>query len=310
MSHDQISGQTAENFNRAKKRAAFGEIFSLLNPEKNHLLSFHDIRELIKPKAEFYRGLKTVPLDRIVGSEGRYHDFNRTFLPRREHLRLRWQSIDEAALQDKILPPIKLFQIGDIYFVRDGNHRVSVARTRGQIDIDAEITELTTEIPLEPNLKISQVRNKVIAFELNRIIERAGLGDSVDFDRIRFTTPGRYEEILRHILGHRDYLQRKGEKVSIKKAARSWFESIYLPAVAIIKRRNLVDRFPGRTEADLYVWAIKHWNALREDEEPSLAEMVTPPKKPCGLGGILCRWGRLLKGRWFPRGGPGDRGFA
>ena len=295
MANDQMTGQTTENFNRAKKKATFGEIFSLLNPEKNDLLSFHDIRELIKPRAEFYRGLKTVPLDRIVGSEGRYHDFNRAFLPRREHLRLRWQSIDEAALQDKILPPIKLFQIGDIYFVRDGNHRVSVARSRGQIDIDAEITELTTEIPLEPNLKISEVRSKVIAFELKRIIDRAGLGDGVDFDRIRFTTPGRYEEILRHILGHRDYLQRRGEKVGIEKAARSWFEGIYLPAVAIINRQNLVDKFPGRTEADLYVWTVKHWEVLGEDYGPSPAQKMGRVKKFRGLEGVFVRLGRILK---------------
>lgn len=297
MDQDRFSGLTNENFNRAKKRASFGEIFSLLNPEKNDLLSFHDIRELIKPKAEFYRGLQTVPLDKIVGSEGRYNDFNRTFLPRREHLRRRWQSIDEAAIKDVILPPIKLFQIGDIYFVRDGNHRVSVARTRGQVDIDAEITELTTEIPLDPDLKISDLRSRVIAFELNRIIERAGLEDSVDFDRIRFTTPGRYEEILSHILGHRDYLLRKKEEVTIKEAARSWFDSIYLPVVAIINRENLVDRFPGRTEADLYAWTMKHWDDLGDDYGPSPAKRMKTLQQPRRFGAFFRRLRQFFENR-------------
>ena len=264
-----MSGQTNEDFNRAKKKATFGEIFSLLNPEKKDLLSFHDIRELIKPKAEFYRGVQSVPLDKIVGSEGRYTDFNRAYLPRREHLRNRWKSIDEAALRDRILPPIKLFQIGDIYFVRDGNHRVSVARTRGQIDIDAEITELTTEIPLSPEMSISELRSRVIAFELNRILERAGLEDSVDFEKIRFTTPGRYEEILSHILGHKEYLSRNGEQITLKEAARSWFEKIYLPVIEIINRQKLIERFPGRTESDLYAWTLKNWSNLADGPSPA-----------------------------------------
>ena len=210
-----------------------------------------------------------MPLDKIVGSEGRYTDFNRAYLPRREHLRNRWKSIDEAALRDRILPPIKLFQIGDIYFVRDGNHRVSVARARGQIDIDAEITELTTEIPLTPEMSLSDLRSRVIAFELNRILERAGLEDSIDFEKIRFTAPGRYEEILGHILGHQEYLGRDGQTVTLKEAARSWFAKIYLPVIEIINRQKLVERFPGRTEADLYAWTLKNWSSLAEGPSPA-----------------------------------------
>ncbi|MBI9102539.1 MAG: transcriptional regulator [Spirochaetales bacterium] len=259
--------QTSDNeFNSARMKALRESVFSILNPEKKEMLSFYDIKSLIKPKAEFYMGMQTVPLDKIVGSEGRYHDFNRAFLPKREHLRSRWRSINVAAIEDVYLPPVKLFKIGEIYFVRDGNHRVSVARLRGQIDIDAEITELTSEIDVEPEDTVSELRKKVIAFELNRIRERSGLADWVNFEEIKFTAPGRYEEMLRHILGHQEYLTRKaeGKEVPIMKAAPSWFMSIYLPVVNIILDEKLMERFPDRTEADLYVWVMKHWNDLED----------------------------------------------
>ncbi len=256
--------QISDNrFNQAKTRAVLSRVFSILNPEKTEMLSFYDIKNLIKPKAEFYMGVKSIPLDKVVGSEGRYHDFNRAFLPKKEHLRNRWRSINTAALEDVYLPPVKLFKIGETYFVRDGNHRVSVARLRGQVDIDAEITELTSEIDVTPDITISELRKKVIAFELNRIRERSGLNEWVDFEEIEFTAPGRYEEMLRHILGHQEYLNRcQDTEVNIGKAAQSWFLTVYLPVINIIQNESLVKRFPGRTEADLYVWVIKHWEAL------------------------------------------------
>ena len=263
MSDDPYFQMSDNQFTGAKHRAMWHRIFSILRPEKTELLSFYDIKSLIKPDTESYRGLSTVPLDKVVGSEGRYNDFNRAFLPRKEHLRARWRSVNTAALTDVTLPPVRLFKIGDVYFVRDGNHRVSVARLRGQMDIDAEITELTTQIEVTPEMTLTDLKKKVIDFELNRVKERSGLGDCVDFEGIKFTAPGRYEEILRHILGHQSYLNRKNEQeVDLKTAARSWFLTIYLPVINIIQAEGLVKRFPDRTDADIYTWVIKHWDAL------------------------------------------------
>ncbi len=271
--------QTSDyHFSKARMRAFRESIFSILSPEKKELLSFYDIKKLIRPKAEFYKGVKTIPLDKIVGSEGRYNDFNRAFLPKREHLRNRWRAINMAALEDVNLPPIKVFKIGDTYFVRDGNHRVSVARQRGQIDIDAEITEITSEIEMSPDITVPELQRKVIAYELNRIRERTGLDKWIDFEEIQFTSPGRYEEILRHIIGHRAHLSHSSFKpVKLEQAAHSWFMTIYLPVVDIILNENLLDRFPGRTKADLYVWVIKHWDALenRYGSFPNIASKKT-----------------------------------
>jgi hypothetical protein len=91
----------------------------------------------------------------------------------------------------------------------------------------------------------------------------------VDFEKIRFTTPGRYEEILSHILGHKEYLSRNGEQITLKEAARSWFEKIYLPVIEIINRQKLIERFPGRTESDLYAWTLKNWSSLADGPSPA-----------------------------------------
>jgi hypothetical protein len=109
--------------------------------------------------------MQVVPIEKIVGSEGRYRDFNKTFLPRHNFLRGRWEKVDRAHLKDIVLPPIKLYQIGDYYFVRDGNHRVSVAKSQGVGAIDAEVIEVKSDISLDENVKIEELKETVLKFE-------------------------------------------------------------------------------------------------------------------------------------------------
>ncbi|MDR2182032.1 MAG: transcriptional regulator, partial [Treponema sp.] len=149
---DMVRHQAADDFSRARTKEIFSRIMHVINPDRNKLLSFNDMREILKPSGESYRGIEAVPIRLIVGSEGRYRDFNKYFLPRSEHLRSRWQRVDEARLTDVNLPPIQLYEIGGVYFVRDGNHRVSVAKTMGIETVDAEVTSLTTGVKLDSAL--------------------------------------------------------------------------------------------------------------------------------------------------------------
>jgi len=128
---DPQSMQASEDFSKARFKAMFSRIQHFMNTDKDNLLSFNDVKEILKPRNETYKGMRVVPLDRIVGSEGRYRDFNKFFFPRSDHLRQRWERVDMAHIKDIILPPIQLYEIGGVYFVRDGNHRVSVARAQG-----------------------------------------------------------------------------------------------------------------------------------------------------------------------------------
>ena len=198
--------QARDDFNKARNRATIGKLLNYLTPERQKLLSLQDVRNLIKPRAESYKGMKAVPLDRIIGSEGRYKDFNKAFLPRYEHSRGRWQSIDRAHIADVILPPIKLYEIGGVYFVRDGNHRVSVARHQGGFAIDAEVTRLDTELKIDPHMTIEELKSAVIRYEKQRVYSKSELGKIIHPHEISFTEPGRYYELLRHIQGHKYFL--------------------------------------------------------------------------------------------------------
>jgi hypothetical protein len=146
-----------KDFEAARRRAFAARIRSLITRRNDDLLPFEDVRRLVVPSAECYIGLGTIPVDRIVGSERRSPEFNRDFLPRRAFLRHRWQSIDIAHYESKPLPAIQVFEVGGVYFVRDGNHRVSVAHALKRSFIDAEVVRVRAAVALEPGMSLEDV---------------------------------------------------------------------------------------------------------------------------------------------------------
>src|SRR5215217_7467095 len=93
--------------------------------------------------------MRTVEVEKITGSVGRYRDFDASFLPLRESIAHRWSRIDRAYHRGDELPAVSLYKIRDAYFVRDGNHRVSVARYHGVAAIDAEVVELKGQMRMD-----------------------------------------------------------------------------------------------------------------------------------------------------------------
>jgi hypothetical protein len=144
-----INRLAIQDFERARQRVFWRDLFSLFTLKPNHPLSLDQIRRSLPLKRQHYRGLQTILLNQIVGSLGRTGDFDRAFFPRQERTRDRWIRIDQAHYQSLSLPPVELIKIGDMYFVSDGNHRVSVARSRGQEFIEAYVTEIELEAPAE-----------------------------------------------------------------------------------------------------------------------------------------------------------------
>ncbi|MBU0935895.1 MAG: transcriptional regulator [Spirochaetes bacterium] len=265
MGDEYLSMKARDDFNKAKTRATIASILNALTPRKQTLLSLQDVRQLLKPANETYKGMRVVELEKIIGSEGRYNDFSKEFFPRYEHLRKRWEGIDKAHLKSVILPPIKLYQIGEVFFVRDGNHRVSVAKMQGVRNIDAEVIELTSEIPVTEDMGVDDLVRAVIEYEKKRVYAETEIGEIIPQDVLEFTEPGRYIEILRHIQGHKYFINMDlEEEMSFVDACRSWYENIYLPIVEIIDKENYLTRFPGRTKGDLYMWIVKHWDSLKK----------------------------------------------
>ena len=159
---------------------------------------------------------------------------------------------------------MRLYEIGGLFFVRDGNHRVSVARSRGQASIDAEVTSLDAEIPIKPGMTLEGIKREVLDYEKRRFYERTGFGSATGDENLDFTSPGRYDEVLEHILVHK-YLvnQSLSREMSLTEAIWSWYENVYRPIVLAIEEEGLLSRFPGRTASDLYVFIVKHWDELK-----------------------------------------------
>ncbi|MDR1251914.1 MAG: transcriptional regulator [Treponema sp.] len=265
MSDQDLRLRAASDFSRARTKALLSQIQHFINTNQDQLLSFNDVKDILKPKNQVYQGSQTVPIKLIVGSEGRYRDFNKYFLPRSEHLRSRWERVDEAHHRDIILPPIQLYEIGGVYFVRDGNHRVSVAKAQNVEFIDAEVTSLTTEINIKPSMTIDELRNALIAYEKNIFYEKTDFGRLTGDKALNFSAPGRYDVIHNHILVHKYFLNQNREgEIPFPEALFSWYNNVYSPIIAIIREHWLLAHFPGRTEGDLYVWIVKHWDFLKK----------------------------------------------
>jgi hypothetical protein len=253
-----------DDFARARTRELLSRIARLLDPERENLLPFEDVKAILKPGGETYVGMDAVPVESIVGSEGRYRDFNRHFLPRREFLRSRWISIDMAHYNDVPLPPVRIYEVGGVYFVRDGNHRVSVARMRGQTMIDAEVTRLDTVVDIKPGMTLDELRREVVAYEKQNFYDKTDYGHLTGDDHLDFTSPGRYDQIVEHVLVHKYYLnQNVPKELSFADALWSWHENVYAPVVAAIEEEGLLARFPDRTSSDLYMFIVQHWDELK-----------------------------------------------
>lgn len=260
-----VSQASHEDFFRARNKALINDLQHLLNPEEAKLLSFNDIKQMLKPRNEVYLGMKVIPIELIVGSEGRYQDFDNRFFPRSAHLKTRWARIDQAHLSDVILPPITLYEIGGLYFVRDGNHRVSVARSKGIENIDAEVISLQSEIKLKPSTSKKGILKQVIQYEKRVFYSQTNFGDITDCWNIDFSTPGQYDVLYQHILIHKYYInQNQTEEISMQEAIISWYEKVYLPVVQAIKKQKLLRKFKNRTLSDMYVWLIRYWDEVKQ----------------------------------------------
>lgn len=262
---DFSKAKSEDDFNKAHTKAFINEIQHLLSPEEASLISLNDVKQMIKSSAETYVGMKVIPIDKIVGSEGRYKDFDNRFFPKSTHLKNRWQHVDEAALNDVTLPPIKVYEIAGLYFVRDGNHRVSVAKTRGTEFIDAEVVSLQSEIKLKKADSLKEIQKQIINYEKRVFYSETNFGDITDYWCLDFSSTGRYDVIYNHILTHKYYLnQNRSDEISMEEAIKSWFFNVYFPLASIIREKYILRDFPGRTIGDLYVWTVRYWDDLKK----------------------------------------------
>jgi len=264
MSYNNIAN---DDFERAFIKGFWRKVIRWLTGESNELLPYDAVKDRLPIQGQHHLGLCQVPIDQIIGSMGRYRDFDRAFLPLQKRTKGRWVSIDKAHYESIALPAVELYKIGEVYFVRDGNHRVSVARERGQVFVDAFVTEIDIPIPL---ITVTDLADLELKGEYARFIEKTRLSQYRPEANLDLTLPGEYKRLLEHISVHRWYLgEQRNAEIPYQEAVISWYDNVFSPLARIIQEQNLIIHFPKRTIGDLYIWIIEYqWyrrEAYRED---------------------------------------------
>jgi nucleotide-binding universal stress UspA family protein len=255
--------QAVQDFRSARQKATLREIIARFTGDNNELLSFNEVRQKLKAQMGHKSVLKEIPIDAIIGSVNRYQDFSRNFLPSKNINPQRWANIELANYGSHGLPPIEVYQIDQVYFVSDGNHRVSVAKQLGVTQIQAYVTEVHARVPLTADVRPEDL---ILKSEYADFLEHTNL-DKIRLESdLAVTVPGQYEVIEEHIAVHRYFMGIEQQReIPLPEAISDWYDNVYLPVVNIIRERGLLIDFPDRTEADLYLWIADHRASLEEE---------------------------------------------
>ncbi len=261
--------QAGKDWDRARQSALVEDILGIFTRRSADLLSFEDVKSQLRLTQKNYRGIQDIEINRIRGSVGRYQDFTREFLPRNDSMRQRWQRVDAIAII-RGMPPIEVYQVGEMYFVLDGNHRVSVARQSDMKTIQAHVWEYVTPVGLGSDAGVDEV---LIKAEYAEFLNKTKLNDLRPEQEIVFTAPGHYREIECQIVMYQQVLEQiDQEPVDYSDAVTAWYDMLYTPSVQIIEERGVLELYPNRTEADLFIWVWEHHEELRGRGIRSIAQ--------------------------------------
>lgn len=257
-----LPGMDAQHdFQRARRRATITRLIGRLRGEPDDVgvvLPSEEVIDALGFVSEHSAGLHVVALDEIVGSVDRTRDYDRRFRPTSGRSRSRWEQIAAAARRGESFPPVDLLRIGELYFVRDGHHRVSVARALGRSDIDAYITEVVTRVDAGSAMRLSDLPFK----SHERVFfERVPLPDDAHSE-IELTDPWDFAVLAEAVeaWGFRAS-QSRGDALRRRETAMLWLETEYRPAVALLRELDLVG---DRTATEAYMRiAAERYRLLR-----------------------------------------------
>jgi len=302
-----MASESRRDWEHARRSAFVQDVLSTFTQRPADLLSFEEVRRRLELRNERYLGIQDVDLDHIVGSVGRYQDFTRAFFPRQDALKDRWRRISQLVTTGGGLAPVELYKVGQVYFVRDGNHRVSVARQQGAPTIEAYVWEYETRVSLEPDTDAEDLLCKAA---------HAAFVGRTDIDRIcpdtslELTEPDGYEDLLHEIETFQEIISQIDEReVDLYEAVALWCEMRYTPIVETIRRRDILQEFPGRTEADLYLWLRRNQEELqvRYEHQVLMEEAADDLAQRFGGRPSPARQIKEVVGRLVGSIAPGDR---
>ncbi len=300
--HNMYHEVARQEWGQARRKALWAKLQASLSNKKNTLVDFTELSQRFDLGNASYRGVQPIPLHKIVGSLGRYGDFNRTFLPTNESMRERWEKIATLYLDpsSRGVPPIEVYQVGDGYFVSDGNHRVSVARQLKLNTIEAHVWEYYRPVVgLTPGVDIDAL---VIEAERRDFLEQTRLNELRPGHNIHLTAPGGYPKMLAEIAHYQQVLSWIDvTETPYEAAVIAWYDMIYKSTVQLIEEAGVLDMFPNRTAADFFIWARKHHHELEEYYgEPVLLEDAVRDIKKQDRSNKLIKFWRISWG-WLKR---------
>ena len=282
------------DFYDAHRKASIKNVMSNIFGQNIDLLSYDEVLKKLHVKGQIQRGVEEIPLDAIVGSVGRYTDFTKDFLPRRVSDSDRWAGVKMATESFLGVPPIEVYKINDAYFVKDGNHRVSIARQNGQSHIEAHITEVVTRVPMSAD---DEPDDLIIKSEYADFLEQTQIDNLIEGVDLIVTAPGRYEQLLDHISVHRYFMGiDQDREIPYDEAVKDWYEAVYLPVVDVVRLRGLLREFPDRTETDIYLWILKHRAELENELGWQLENEIAAFSV---VERFSNRWRYLIRKLWF-----------
>lgn len=265
MSDTGFPGTDAQfDFSRARRRRALSRLANRLRGEPsdvNLILPFEEVVEALGRRGEKSLGLQTIELASIVGTVDRGRDFDRKFRPTSSSMRTRWERIAAAQRRGEAMPPIHVYRIGDLHFVKDGHHRVSVARALGHDVIDAYVTEVYTAVGATQDITLA---NLPVKSHERLFFERVPLPPP-DRGRIALSDPDHYSELAESIeaWGFR-VMQGRGEWMSRDDVAEAWLRDEYAPVVEMLREAGLIGK---RSETEAYIRVAEvRWRLLRTHE--------------------------------------------
>jgi hypothetical protein len=281
------TGQPREDakiaFDRERRRRALSRLASRMRFEADdvsHMLPFEEVVSALGATSRTSIGEQVIPLDQIVGTvDRRRGDFDRSFRPS-PNTRGRWERIAEARKRGEAMPPIDVFQIGDLYFVQDGHHRVSVARAMGDKDINANVVQVRTKLGGAD--RSLQLRDLPLKAHERVFHERVPLPPAAR-ERIQLSDEWRYAQLATLIesWGYRVGLERE-RLLPRAEMAMLWFRDEYEPMVDMLREAGLGG---GGTETERYLRVtmlrfllLQRWDWTEELAEKLSSEISHPSK--------------------------------
>ncbi len=277
-----------EDFRKARSKAGLQDLWATITGQSSELLPYDEITQKLHAVGLSSKGLQEIPVDAIVGSVNRYQDFNHNFLPLHNEDRQRWASVKAAMTSPGSagLPPIRVYKLGDAYFVLDGNHRVSIAKEMGIDTVEAYVTEIKSKVVLSPEDSPEDI---ILKEEFADFLDETKIDKILPEADLQLTFPGLYNTLIEHINVHRHYMGiEQSREISWEEAVRDWYEKVYFPIIQVIRKQNILFEFPERTETDLYIWILDHqtymqdelgWSIRPEKAASDLVEEKNPKTK-------------------------------